>query len=75
VENAELLTPTSFFQKPLVQVFNYALINALATGLGALPFFFTKNISNSFLAKSNALVGGLMLSASFNLIFEGYKIA
>jgi zinc transporter ZupT len=75
VENTELLTATSFFQEPLVQVFNYAMITAFATGLGALPFFFIKNISSSFLAKSNALAGGLMLSASFNLIFEGYKIA
>ena len=75
MENTELLTATSFFQEPLVQVFNYAMITALATGLGALPFFFIKNISSSFLAKSNALAGGLMLSASFNLIFEGYKIA
>ena len=42
MENTELLTATSFFQEPLVQVFNYAMITALATGLGALPFFFHK---------------------------------
>ncbi len=58
---------------PVFLVFAYALITALATGLGALPFFFIKNISDSFLGKSNAVAAGLMLSASYNLIFEGYK--
>lgn len=57
----------------LIQVFLYALLTAVATGLGAIPFFFMKNISESFLGKSNALAAGLMLSASYNLIFEGYK--
>lgn len=65
----------TFMQEPVAMVFNYAMITALATGLGAVPFFFLKNISHSFLAKSHALAAGLMLSASFNLIFEGYKIA
>ncbi len=59
---------------PITQVFLYALLTALATGLGALPFFFIKNISSSFLGKSNAVAAGLMLSASYNLIFEGYQI-
>tara|TARA_R110002050_G_scaffold245178_1_gene382775 strand:+ start:2014 stop:2760 length:747 start_codon:yes stop_codon:yes gene_type:complete len=63
-----------WLQLPITQVFIYALITALATGLGALPFFFIKNISPSFLGKSNAIAAGLMLSASYNLIFEGYKI-
>ncbi|HAW81762.1 MAG TPA: ZIP family metal transporter, partial [Balneola sp.] len=58
---------------PVVQVFIYALITALATGLGALPFFFIDNISDSFLGKSNAVAAGLMLAASYSLIFEGYN--
>lgn len=58
---------------PVFQVFIYALITALATGLGALPFFFIKDISSSFLGKSNAVAAGLMLAASYSLIFEGYK--
>lgn len=62
-----------FIDAPVFQVFIYALITALATGLGALPFFFIKNISPSFLGKSNAVAAGLMLSASYSLIFEGYK--
>lgn len=62
-----------FFDQPVYTVFLYALITALATGLGAVPFFFIKNISDSFLGKANAMAAGLMLSASYNLIFEGYR--
>tara|TARA_R110002124_G_scaffold45693_1_gene137900 strand:- start:7594 stop:8340 length:747 start_codon:yes stop_codon:yes gene_type:complete len=62
-----------FIDTPVFQVFIYALITALATGLGALPFFFIKDISPSFLGKSNAVAAGLMLAASYSLIFEGYK--
>ncbi|MEP1151718.1 MAG: ZIP family metal transporter [Balneola sp.] len=58
---------------PIFQVFIYSLITALATGLGALPFFFIKKISPSFLGKSNAVAAGLMLSASYSLIFEGFN--
>lgn len=58
---------------PVTKVFLYALLTAIATGVGALPFFFIKNISNSFLGKSNAVAAGLMLSASYSLIFEGYR--
>ncbi|MFN1835441.1 ZIP family metal transporter [Balneola sp. MJW-20] len=58
----------------LIQVFLYALLTAVATGLGAVPFFFIKNISPSFLGKSHAAAAGLMLAASFNLIMEGYDI-
>jgi len=54
-------------------VFLYASITAVATGLGALPFFFVKNISRKWLGYSNAVAAGLMLTASFTLIFEGLK--
>ena len=64
---------TEWLDIPMVQVFFYALITAVATGLGALPFFFIKNVSESFLGKSNALAAGLMLAASYSLIFEGYQ--
>ncbi len=63
-----------WLQQPITLVFIYALITALATGLGALPFFFIKNISDSFLGKSYAIAAGLMLSASYSLIFEGYAL-
>ncbi|MEX0843844.1 MAG: ZIP family metal transporter, partial [Balneolaceae bacterium] len=62
------------FSVPIIKVFLYALMTAVATGLGALPFFFIKDISPSLLGKSNAAASGLMLAASFSLIMEGYNI-
>lgn len=61
------------FDSTVFLVFIYALITAIATGLGAVPFFFIRDISDSFLGKANAVASGLMLSASYNLIFEGYR--
>lgn len=59
---------------PITKVFLYALLTAVATGLGALPFFFIKDISPALLGKSNAAASGLMLAASFSLIMEGYNL-
>ncbi len=55
------------------QVFFYALLTALATGLGAIPFFFLKNISKRTLALANAMAAGLMMTASFQLVNEGLQ--
>src|ERR671933_1428521 len=52
-------------------VFLLALMTAVATGLGALPFLFVKNITRGWLGASDALASGLMLAASFSLIYEG----
>ncbi|SMO47252.1 ZIP family metal transporter [Gracilimonas mengyeensis] len=60
---------------PLIKVFLYALLTAVTTGLGAVPFFFIKDISPSLLGKSNAVASGLMLAASFSLIMEGYNVS
>lgn len=60
--------------EPILQVFLYALLTAVATGLGAVPFFFIKDISQSLLGKSNAAASGLMLAASFSLMMEGYDL-
>lgn len=54
-----------------VLVFVYALITALATGLGAIPFYFVKTISDRFVAYANAIAAGLMMGASFGLVSEG----
>ncbi|MEZ4423880.1 MAG: ZIP family metal transporter [Gemmatimonadota bacterium] len=56
---------------PAVTVFLLALVTALATGLGALPFLFLRTISAQVVAYSNAVAAGLMLGASFGLLAEG----
>ena len=58
-------------------VFNYALITAIATGLGALPFAFARGFPRTWLGIGNAIAAGLMLAASFGLIYEGvgYSLA
>lgn len=63
-----------FLSSTVFLVFAYALLTAVATGIGAIPFFFIKDISPSLLGKSNAAASGLMLAASFSLIMEGYNI-
>jgi zinc transporter ZupT len=52
-------------------IFLAALITAVATGLGALPFFFIKDFSKRWLGISHAIAAGLMLGASHSLINEG----
>ncbi len=49
----------------------YSLITALATGLGAIPFAFVRQISPRVVAMANAAAAGLMLGASFGLVAEG----
>lgn len=55
----------------MLQVFIFASITAIFTGFGAVPFFFIKNIARKWLGISNAIAAGLMLAASFGLIYEG----
>ena len=55
----------------VLQVFVFALLTAVATGLGALPFAFVKDLTRRWLGASNALAAGLMLAASFGLLYEG----
>lgn len=52
-------------------VFVAAMITALATGLGALPFLYFTHISKKWLGMANAAAAGLMLGASLGLIIEG----
>jgi zinc transporter ZupT len=52
-------------------VFLAALATAVATGLGALPFWFVPRMSRHWLGLANALAAGLMLAASLGLIAEG----
>lgn len=52
-------------------VFEFALVTALATGVGAIPFAFVRRSASRWLGVANAVAAGLMLSASFGLIYEG----
>jgi zinc transporter ZupT len=55
-------------------VFVAASVTALATGLGALPFFFFPHMSRSWLGLANSLASGFMLGASAALFWEGARI-
>jgi len=56
----------------LVLVFVAGLITALATGLGAIPFFLVDDISDRWNVALWGLASGIMVSASvFGLILEG----
>jgi zinc transporter ZupT len=55
-----------------LNVFGFALITAVATGLGALPFLFARALPKATLGLANAVAGGLMLGASFRLTYEGF---
>jgi len=56
----------------LTLVFVAGLITALATGLGALPFFLVEDISDRWYVALWGLASGIMVAASvFGLIFEG----
>ncbi|MDZ7701682.1 MAG: ZIP family metal transporter [Halobacteriales archaeon] len=58
-----------------VLVFIAGFITALATGLGAIPFFLTDDISDRWNVALWGLASGIMLSASvFGLIREGLLI-
>jgi zinc transporter, ZIP family len=55
-------------------VFVAASLTALATGLGALPFFVYRQMSRSWLGISNSIAAGFMLGASAALFWEGADI-
>lgn len=48
-----------------------ASLTAVATGLGALPFFVIRRMNRAWLGFSNALAAGFMLGASAGLFWEG----
>jgi len=52
-------------------VFLAALITAVMTGAGALPFLFVRRLGDRLLGLSNAVAAGLMLAASHGLTTEG----
>jgi zinc transporter ZupT len=52
----------------------YALVTALATGLGAIPLLWLKKMDQSWVAKGSAVAAGAMLGASVLLIKEGSAV-
>jgi zinc transporter ZupT len=57
----------------ILNVFWYALLTAIATGLGAIPFMFIKKITPTVMGISNAIAAGLMTGASIGLILEAQE--
>jgi zinc transporter ZupT len=54
-------------------VFVAALVTALATGLGALPFAFRREGALRRLGQANAVASGVMLGAAAGLLVEGVQ--
>ncbi|MCD9147116.1 ZIP family metal transporter [Pseudophaeobacter flagellatus] len=60
---------------PITLVFLAALVTALATGLGPLPFVFWRRMSPKAVSICNGIAAGLMLAASFSLLKEGSALS
>lgn len=60
---------------PVVYVFIAALITALATGLGPLPFAIWSSMSPKAVSICNGVAAGLMIAASFSLLQEGVALS
>lgn len=56
-----------------MRVLGYAMVTALATGLGVLPFAFVHRVAKHWLGWAGALAAGIMTAASFKLLFEGLE--
>jgi len=59
---------------PIVFVFLAALVTALATGLGPLPFMVWRKMSPTAVSVCNGIAAGLMIAASFSLLQEGVAL-
>ena len=59
---------------PVLLVFIYAMVTALATGLGALPLLALRDVPLRWMGLANGAAAGLMLAASFQLVREGLEI-
>lgn len=58
----------------VVHVFVAAMITAIATGFGAIPFIYFKKFDKKWLGIGNSIAAGLMFGASAGLIYEGLSI-
>ncbi|CAN0337680.1 unnamed protein product [Discosporangium mesarthrocarpum] len=59
----------------LWHVFYYGWVTALSTGLGAAPLLFAHDLGKQMLGVGNAVAAGMMLSASYSLVYEGVTVA
>ena len=57
----------------LLTIFIFSALTAVATGIGAIPFFWIKELKTKHIGLLNALAAGLMLGASFDLIIKGFS--
>jgi len=60
---------------PTAVVFLAALVTAVATGLGAIPFAIVPRMGRVWLGLANALAAGLMIAASLSLLAEGLAMS
>lgn len=51
-----------------------AAVTAVATGFGAAPFLFARDMSRRWLGTSNAVAAGFMTAASVALLWQGYGL-
>eukprot|EP00536_Pseudo-nitzschia_multiseries_P013957 jgi/Psemu1/213300/e_gw1.636.24.1 len=60
-------------QAPSIQhVFYYGWLTAIFTGLGAIPLAFAPNLAAYWVGLSNAVAAGMMIAASYSLLYEGW---
>lgn len=52
-----------------------AMVTAVATGLGAVPFLFLRSLSLYWVSIANAVAGGLMFAATHSLVAEGIALS
>lgn len=60
---------------PVIIVFLAALLTAVATGLGPLPFMIWRSMSPKAVSICNGIAAGMMLAASFSLLQEGINLS
>lgn len=60
---------------PVLLVFLYATLTAVATGLGALPLLALRHVPARVLGLANGGAAGLMVGASFQLMREGLELS
>jgi len=60
---------------PIFLVFLAALLTAIATGLGPLPFAIWRSMSPKTVSICNGIAAGMMIAASFSLLQEGFDLS